>query len=334
MEDLFSDALRQLLDDQCTSAVVREVEQSKDGAALWAQLEASGFVDALVPEDQGGAGLSLREALGVMTLCGRFTVPLPLAETMLARSVLAKAGLGPSAQGRITLAMGQLADDGRMVCTGVQLGQVSDAVLVSDSHHSWLLMTEDAHSTPASFVLDANLTWSRPQMACALKLPERQDTRLLLACLNAAQLSGAMLAVFNNTLQYANDRVQFGKAIGKFQAIQHQLSVMAEHSFAAHMAAQLGCASDTTVPDRVQVAIAKARTSEAALEVASLSHSIHGAIGFTQAFDLQRFTRRLHTWRQTGGSESYWHTELGLTLVDQRDGLVLDMVRSATDVAA
>lgn len=334
MEDLFSNALRQLLDDQCTPAVVREVEQSKDGAVLWAHLEDSGFVDALVPEEQGGAGLSLREVLGVMALCGRFTVPLPLAETMLARGVLAKAGLGPSARGRITLAMGQCADDGRLVCTGVQLGQVSDAVLVSDAHHSWLLMTEDANNTPASFVLDANLSWSPQQVACALKLPERQDTRLLLACLNAAQLSGALLAVFNNTLQYANDRVQFGKAIGKFQAIQHQLSVMAEHSFAAHMAAQLGCASDNTVPDRVQVAIAKARTSEAALEVASLSHSIHGAIGFTQEFDLQRFTRRLHAWRQTGGSESYWHTELGLTLVDQHDGLVLDMVRGATDVAA
>ncbi len=332
MDDLFSDALRQLLDDQCNPAIVRQVEQSADGAALWSQLHNSGFADALVPEAQGGAGLSLRDVLGVMALCGRYTVPVPLAETMMARSVLARANWGDVPNGSITLAQGQIASDGSLVCAGVQLGRVADAVLVSDAHHSWLLLTQDADRSPASFVLDADLRWSAQHIAAALKLPQHQDIRLLLGCINSAQLSGALLAVFNNTLQYANDRVQFGKAIGKFQAIQHQLSVMAEHSFAAHMAAQLGCASDTASPDRVRVAVAKARTSEAALEVASLSHSIHGAIGFTHEFDLQLFTRRLHAWRQSGGSESYWHTVLGTELVDHRHGMVVDLIRSATDV--
>jgi acyl-CoA dehydrogenase len=334
MNDLFSDALRQLLDDQCTPAVVRQIEASGDGAALWAHLDSSGFADALVAEAQGGAGLSLREAQGVMALCGRYTVPVPLAETMMARSVLAQAGLSEAAKGSITLAQGRLAEDGSLVSANVQLGRVADAVLVSDAQHTWWLSTQHAQSSAASFVLDADLRWSAQHVAAGVKLPKHQDVRLLLGCINAAQLSGALLAVFNNTLQYANDRVQFGKAIGKFQAIQHQLSVMAEHSFAAHMAAQLGCASDTALPDPVRVAVAKARTSEAALEVASLSHSIHGAIGFTHEFDLQLFTRRLHAWRQSGGAESYWHTVLGNELVDNRSGLVLDLIRSATDVTA
>jgi acyl-CoA dehydrogenase len=334
MNDLFSDALRQLLDDQCTPAVVRQIEASGDGAALWAHLDSSGFADALVAEAQGGAGLSLREAQGVMALCGRYTVPVPLAETMMARSVLAQAGLSEAAKGSTTLAQGRLAEDGSLVCANVQLGRVADAVLVSDAQHTWWLSTQHAQSSAASFVLDADLRWSAQHVAAGVKLPKHQDVRLLLGCVNAAQLSGALLAVFNNTLQYANDRVQFGKAIGKFQAIQHQLSVMAEHSFAAHMAAQLGCASDTALPDPVRVAVAKARTSEAALEVASLSHSIHGAIGFTHEFDLQLFTRRLHAWRQSGGAESYWHTVLGNELVDNRSGLVLDLIRSATDVTA
>jgi acyl-CoA dehydrogenase len=252
----------------------------------------------------------------------------------MARSVLAQAGLSEAAKGSITLAQGRLAEDGSLVSANVQLGRVADAVLVSDAQHTWWLSTQHAQSSPASFVLDADLRWSAQHVAAGVKLPKHQDVRLLLGCINAAQLSGALLAVFNNTLQYANDRVQFGKAIGKFQAIQHQLSVMAEHSFAAHMAAQLGCASDTALPDPVRVAVAKARTSEAALEVASLSHSIHGAIGFTHEFDLQLFTRRLHAWRQSGGAESYWHTVLGNELVDNRSGLVLDLIRSATDVTA
>jgi acyl-CoA dehydrogenase len=132
--------------------------------------------------------------------------------------------------------------------------------------------------------------------------------------------------VFSRTLQYANDRNQFGRPIGKFQAIQHQLSVISEHVFAARMAAQMGCSGD-----RLRVAIAKARTGEAALEVAALSHSIHGAIGFTEEFDLQMYTRRLHAWRQAGGSESYWHDVLGTELVDHRQGLALDLIRATTD---
>ena len=334
MDDLFSDALRQLLDDQCTPAAVRQIEASGDGAALWAQIDSSGFADALVPEAHGGAGLVLRDVLGVMALCGRYTVPVPVVETMMARSVLAHAGVVGVPHGSITLAQGRRAADGSLTCIGVQLGRVADAVLVSDDQHTWLLSTQHAQRTPASFVLDADVHWSAQQVTAGLQLPQHLDMRLLLGCINAAQLSGALLAVFNNTLQYANDRVQFGKAIGKFQAIQHQLSVMAEHSFAAHMAAQLGCASDTVVPDRVRVAVAKARTSEAALEVAALSHSIHGAIGFTHEFDLQLFTRRLHAWRQAGGAESYWHDVLGRELVDQRKGLALDLIRSATDVTA
>ncbi len=139
------------------------------------------------------------------------------------------------------------------------------------------------------------------------------------------------MAVFSRTLQYANDRQQFGKPIGKFQAIQHQLSVMSEHAFAARMAAQLGLRTEGAVPDRLRVAMAKARTSEAALEVAGLSHSIHGAIGFTREFDLQLYTRRLHAWRQAAGSESYWHDVMGQALLDSPEPLSLDLIRTLTD---
>ena len=158
------------------------------------------------------------------------------------------------------------------------------------------------------------------------------DLRTLQACVCAAQLSGALMSVFTRTLQFANERSQFGRPIGKFQAIQHQLSVISEHTFAARMAAQIGCHCAGDTPERLRVAVAKARTSEAALEVAALSHSIHGAIGFTAEFDLQLYTRRLHAWRQSAGSESYWHTVLGEELVDRQQGLALDLVRATSDM--
>ena len=101
------------------------------------------------------------------------------------------------------------------------------------------------------------------------------------------------------------------------------------------MAAQLGCSgaglAADRLPDRLRVATAKARCSEAALVVSELAHAIHGAIGFTAEYDLQLYTRRLHAWRQAAGSESYWHDVAGSALLEHQ-GLTLDMVRRITDV--
>ncbi|MBA2963820.1 MULTISPECIES: acyl-CoA dehydrogenase family protein [Ramlibacter] len=331
MDDLLSDALRQLLQDQCTPQLVRAVESGQSPAGLWAQLEESGFADALVPEDQGGAGLALSDVFPLLALCGSQAVPVPLAHTMLARALLAQAGVDRP-QGSIAIASVTSRQAGGVRCAFTSFGRVADWVLTAIDGATVLLPTAQAASEPGVFALDASLQWTEAALSRARQVPGAHDLEALQACAAAAQLSGALMDTFHRTLQYANERQQFGRPIGKFQAIQHQLSVMAEHAFAARMAAQMGCHSATAAPDRLRVAVAKARTSEAALEVAGLAHSIHGAIGFTAEFDLQLYTRRLHAWRQAAGSESYWQEVLGEELVDRRDGLALDLVRATTDV--
>lgn len=335
MDDLFSDAARQLLSDQCTPQQVRAIESGGSPQALWGFIEDAGFADALVPEAQDGAGLSLAQVFGVFELCGSFALPVPLAETMLARALLAQAGAERPA-GSLALAQGKRTADGGLLCDIVRLGRVADMVLVASDACWHVLPVAQAKATPAAFCLDASLQWTAEQLAAAacvdVQLAANGDIRTLQACLYAAQISGALSAVFQRTLQYANDRNQFGRAIGKFQAIQHQLAIMSEHVFAARMAAQLGCSGNGVVPDRMRVAVAKSRASEAALVVAELSHSIHGAIGFTEEYDLQLFTRRLHVWRQAAGSESYWHSVAGACLVDKHQGLTLDLIRHTTDL--
>jgi acyl-CoA dehydrogenase len=325
MDEIYIDALRGVLTDRCTPQAVRAIEGGQPAEALWEAIEESGFADALLPEAEGGAGLALAEAFPLLELCGAFVVPVPLAETMVARALLAQAGVARPG-GSIAIAHGRLQGDGTLVCDRVSFGRVADWVLVGLGKTCLLLPVDAAASAAAVAPLDATLSWSAAAQATAQTVAGIADIRVTLACVLAAQLSGAMMSVFTRTLQYANDRNQFGRPIGKFQAIQHQLSVISEHAFAARMAAQMGCGTD-----RLRVAIAKARTSEAALEVAALSHSIHGAIGFTEEFDLQLYTRRLHAWRQAGGSESYWHDVVGGELVDHRQGLALDLVRATTD---
>jgi alkylation response protein AidB-like acyl-CoA dehydrogenase len=70
-----------------------------------------------------------------------------------------------------------------------------------------------------------------------------------------------------------------------------------------------------TVPEPLACAVAKARTSEVAQPVAQIAHAVHGAIGITQEFDLQLYTRRLHAWRIAAGSESYWNQRIGRALL-------------------
>lgn len=336
-DNLFADAAAQLLAAECTPARVREIEAGGAPDPLWGPLEDSGFADALIPEDQGGAGLGFSEIFPVWTLIGAHALPLPLGETTLARALLARAGQERPA-GRLSLAPARLGVGvGDVHAPQVSLGRVAEAVLVQHEKGWQCLPLASATASPAAFGLDARLHWPAAAVASAPlldpKLPDGLDARALLAALFAAQLSGALGSVFDRTLQYANERQQFGRPIGKFQAIQHQLAVMSEHVFAARSAAGLGCTPRDEFPDLLRIAVAKARTSQAALVVADLAHSIHGAIGFTAEFDLQLLTRRLHIWRRAAGSESWWQVVAGRALVEGHQGLTLDLLRSTTDLA-
>lgn len=339
--DLFADAARKVLADWCTPQVIREIEsagsRSVAVARLWQQLEETGLADALLAEEEGGAGLGLGEIFGVLEQCGAHALPLPLGETMLARAMLAQADMACPV-GSIALAQGAMQTDGGLHCALVRGGQVADSVLVQVQEEAgvWhLLSVSQAGLAPHAMALDASLTWSPEQLRAAGVIRQRPqfDARSLQAAVVAAQMAGAMRDVFQRSLHYANERQQFGRAIGKFQAIQHQLAVMSEHVFAARMAAQLGCSGDGIAADRLRVAVAKARCSEAALVVTELAHAIHGAIGFTEEYDLQLFTRRLHAWRLTAGSEAYWQALAGQALMSH-EGMTLDLIRRITDVEA
>lgn len=264
MHDEFGAPFNELLAKRCTPDVVRCVERGEASDALWEALEASGFADALVPEARGGAGLSLLDVLPIVQACGYHAVPLPFAETMAARAVLAHEGHN--------LLAGPLTLD---VVAGLVAGE---------------------------------------------------DRLALQAALLTAQIAGAATRVVELTLIHAQQRSQFGKPIGAFQAIQNQLAVMAEHVCVARMAARLCFASSTHLPDRMLAAMAKGMAGEAAAAVAAAGHAVHGAIGITAEFDLQLYTRRLVAWRMQAGSSAYWNRQVGQGWWDSEHGCAIDFV--------
>lgn len=323
-EDMLVDSIEHLLAGCAPPNVVRAIEAGGSCAAVWQAIEDSGFCDALVPEGQGGAGLGLSDVFAIFEACGRHALPLPLAQTMCARAVLAHAGI---AAPKGSIALTTLSRSG-IASVLVSYGMVADWVLVESAGTIALLdarlarrLAIDQHSP------DAQLTWPVGIESIELAPNSAIQLRCLEACLLAAQMSGAMRNVLALSLKYANERSQFGRSIGKFQVIQQQLSVMAEQAEAARMAARMACATGGFVPDALACAMAKARTSEAAITVAAIAHAVHGAIGITEEYDLQLLTRRLLAWRIAAGSESYWNQRIGRALVSSPHATLPDFVR-------
>lgn len=132
-----------------------------------------------------------------------------------------------------------------------------------------------------------------------------------LAWMRAVMISGAVQEVLDMSVRYAGERSQFGKAIGKFQAIQHALAQLAGEAACATMAAQAAIEFAGLSEDIFAPACAKIRCGEASGKAAAIAHQVHGAIGFTREHQLHFLTRRLWSWRAEYGDERYWAQLLG-----------------------
>jgi len=131
------------------------------------------------------------------------------------------------------------------------------------------------------------------------------------ALYRAAAMAGALETVLGLTVRYAKERVQFGRPIGKFQAVQQQIAVLATHVAASNACAQAAIAAHACGSGAFQTAAAKTRVGQAAGIAAEIAHQVHGAMGFTYEHELHRSTRRLWAWRDEFGSEVEWAIWLG-----------------------
>jgi alkylation response protein AidB-like acyl-CoA dehydrogenase len=133
--------------------------------------------------------------------------------------------------------------------------------------------------------------------------------RLLLqkgAALRCMQMVGALQEVLDMTVEYVKNRVQFGRPIGSFQAIQHYCANMATDVDGSRFITYQGLwRLGEDLGSDLEVSAAKAWVSDSAQRVAATAHQCHGAIGFTQEHDLQLFTRRLKAWEVSFGDGDY-----------------------------
>ena len=134
---------------------------------------------------------------------------------------------------------------------------------------------------------------------------------LAIACtLIAAESVGAMDHDFEMTLQYAKDRIAFGRPIGSFQAVKHQLadaSLALEMSKAiALAAARTAGAEDDHGPEAASMA--KAFVGESGVDLAQAGFQVFGGIGYTWEHDQHLYLRRITTDAGLFGDPA-WHRE-------------------------
>lgn len=328
---MFTEAIEKILKDLCTPALIRAVELGDGAETLWSALEEGGFLELLTSEAAGGAALTLDALLPIIVMFGRHAMPLPAAQSIAARALLRDSLVVPPA-GMLTLAgTAHRQADGVLCAPRVAYGALADFALVNLDGELLLLDCSLALRQPDGVHASQSASLYWPQGIIAPSLGSNgEEVRLFSAAIHAAAIAGAMEWVLEATLEYCNDRVQFGKAIGKFQAVQHQLSVMAEQVAASRIAAELAFAEPLQVPALIPTAIAKARTSMAVAVVTATAHALFGAIGVTEELDLQLFTRRLHEWRISEGSESWWNGIVGQALLSQSQVTACEFVRHLT----
>ena len=305
----FLDPFERMIAALFSPAAVRAAERGEPDDRAWSELAASGFLDALVPEDAGGAGVSFADIVPLWLVLGRHAVPCPVGETMIARALLAQAGRA-APDGPIAIAAQAPGAAGRVI--GAALGR-----------H---LLVEWEGNLYLAGELAASVRWDS-EAATPVGPIVPGGLRRAAAVLRAALIAGAADRLTTMTAGYANVRIQFGKPIGKQQALQQQLAVMAEDMVAGPIGAHMG-GGGSFPPALAAAATAKSVASGAAARVAAIAHAVHGAIGISEEYDLQLYTRRLQAWRLADGSESYWTRLLGAERLAAPSGSV-DFVRTA-----
>lgn len=331
------ESMTRLFEDKCTKQVADAAETGVFAQGLWDAVAETGVPLAALPEAAGGADAEWSDLFAALRVAARFSAPIPLAETMLAGWAAASCGLetsdGPMTVGPVRssdrLTLGRDGNGWRLSGTASRLPYASfsaRAVLIVDGPDGEMAVILDgtggaavakgkniANEARDTLTFD-NIRLSADQAAPVAGGVSRAALYRRGALARATMMSGALEKAMDLAVNYAQERVQFGRPISKFQAVQQNLAVLAGQTAAAVAAANLGIeALSAADPEREEflIAVAKTRVGEAATLACEIAHQVHGAIGFTKEYALQLSTRRLWSWREEFGGDPEWAAKVG-----------------------
>jgi alkylation response protein AidB-like acyl-CoA dehydrogenase len=293
----FRDAVDALLRDAGGVAAARAwaAGDTKPGLDIWRGLAEIGLHGLAVPEDLGGSGFLPVEMCAALERIGYHAAPGPYVETLAAAAFLTANGMvhpGSAAEWLPRLAEGAVAT-------------------IAVSPHAPYAPNADIAELcipPASGGPTASLDPTRvlfrvaerpsPDVEADVALDVASDVAALLT---SAQLLGLGRAALDMTVSYAKQRVQFGHPIGEYQAVKHQLSdALVALEFARPLVFAAALSRDTR-----DVSAAKVAASDAAYRAARTALQLHGAIGYTDEYDLSVHFKKIRALYSAWGTPAF-----------------------------
>lgn len=331
-DEVLVSTLTRLLGDTCSHEAIQEAEAAGWAPAAWDALAGMGAPWVGVDEAVGGSGGTLADAAAVLRLCGRFAAPVPIAETgLLGGWALGRAGIALP-DGAVTVVPGRPED--ALSLAGGRLSGVAHAVPWAARAQRIVVLVDGqvaaVDPTSAGVSCDGRrnvagepretVRFDDVAPAELAAAPAGVDVAALRrrgAFARAALMTGALERAAEMTVDYANERHQFGKPVATFQAVaQHLVRLMSETQLAV-MAFHVAVAAGSKVGLEAaewEMAAFKAVAGESADEVTARAHQVHAAIGMTQEYSLHQITRRLWSWRQEFGSTTASRRTVGTLL--------------------
>ena len=293
-----------------------------DNNEAWRRVEEAGLDRLLLPEDLGGVGDAADAAVQVALSFGARNTAIPFVETLVANRILWKAGAEVD-PGPKTVALPVSSGAVKWAIEGIPVVCADGAVIRANDAFAGTTQ-RDLASEP--------VRWLTPEWTTRCLSAPHSGALALYATLKAASIAGALQTALEMTLRYVNERVQFGRKIGTFQAIQHLVARVAEETAAATAAVQLAGRCLGGPNELYFAAVAKSRAGEAATLAAAMAHQCHGAIGYTRDYSLHRFTTRALASHDDAGSEQYWNEQIGRAALANAEGRLWPLVVDGTHI--
>lgn len=346
-DPLVVETVDRVLTATCTPDEVERAESDGWSAMAWSALADAGFPWVGIDEQRGGSGGTLFDSGAIVRAVGAHAAPVPIAETaLLGGWLLAAAGL-PLPPGPVSVAPtvgSRMTDAGLRLADPLAWARHADRIVfvstTGDGGHALSRhgVVVSVRSDQVSIARGANLageardrvtvTASRDEWETA-PLPDQawHHLRLRGSLSRSLMAAGALSAMARLTVDYTNERRQFGQPVARFQAVQHHLVTVAQCAARAEMAAAVALRAVAAGDGTDEVAAARVVVDDAITVGTRAAHQAHGAMGVTREYRLHQLTRRLWSWRHEWGTTREWRRRLGASAVTRGADDLFTLVR-------
>lgn len=244
----------------------------------WDEFSEGGWDLVGVGEDDGGAGLGIRDLISLAMVVGRWVAPLPLLETIMAKRWSSAAR---DSEGPVTVAV--RTSSGRIV---TPFGETPGISLLVDA-----TPPDGAVAAPAIIAVDdfaPSLRLAEADSATQFSAKEAHE----LAVVWAAEAAGCAKRTLEIAVDYVKQRTQFGQPVGRFQAVKHHLADALMSSQESESAVFWAASDAPKLAPALEIAF------DAALRTAEIATQAHGGMGFTWDLGLHVYLRQIVALRQ------------------------------------